>query len=100
MNLENGMSSKHSMKISKEIFHLYAEYANIKKDFTLPANPDKRLWTPLCPLNFEEILNFPNFDVAFIEELAWLCSVQQSFFAYAEDNEYTGRARYHLHFIR
>ena len=36
------------------------------------------------------MLNFPNFDIAFDKELAWLCNVQQSFSTYAEDIEYPG----------
>ena len=48
--------------------------------------------------NFEDMLNFPNFDVAFDEELPWLCNVQQSFYTYAEDTEYPGWARYHSNF--
>ena len=46
------------------------------------------------------MLNFPNSDIAFDEELAWLCNVQQLFSTYAEDPEYPGWARYHSHFNR
>ena len=65
-----------------------AEYVNIKKLFTLPGIPDKRLWDPLCSINFEDMLNVPNFDIVFNEELAWLCNAQQSFSIYVEDTEY------------
>ena len=34
------------------------------------------------------MLNSPNVDVTFDEELAWLCNVHQSFSTYAEDTEY------------
>ena len=44
----------------------------------------------LCSINFEDMLNFPYFDIAFDKELAWLCNVQQSFSTYAEDTEYPG----------
>ena len=40
------------------------------------------------------MLNFANFDIAFDEELTWLCNVQQPFSTYAEDTEY------HPHFNR
>ena len=46
------------------------------------------------------MLNFPNSNIAFDEELAWLCNVQQLFSTYAEDPEYPGWARYHSHFNR
>ena len=46
------------------------------------------------------MLNFPNFDITFDEELAWLCNVQQSFSTYAEDTEYPGWARYQSHYNR
>ena len=31
------------------------------------------------------MLNFLNFDIAFDEELTWLCNVQQSFSIYTKD---------------
>ena len=31
------------------------------------------------------MLNFPNFDITFNEELAWLCNAQQSFSIYTKD---------------
>ena len=100
INLENGLSSEQSKNNSKKHSPLPAEYVNIKKLFTLPGIPDKRLWAPLCFINFEDMLIFPNFDIAFDEELAWLCKVQQSFSTYAEDTEYPGWTRYHLYFNR
>ena len=77
-----------------------AEYVNKKKLFTLPGDSDKHPWTLLCSINFEDMLNLFNFDHAFDEELAWLCNFQQSFSTYAEDTEYPGWAKYHLHFNR
>ena len=44
--------------------------------------------------NFEDELNFPIFYVAFDEELAWSCNVQQSLSTYAEDTECPGWVRY------
>ena len=99
-NLKNGLSSEQSKKNFKKISPLPAEYVNIKKLFTFPGNPDKCLWTPLCFINPEDMLKFPNFDVTFDEELAWLCYVQQSFSTYAEDTEHLGWARHHSHFNR
>ena len=95
INLGDGLLSEQSKKNSKKLSPLPAEYVNIKKLFTLPGNPDKRLWTPLCYTKFKDMLNFPNFDVG----LAWLCNVQQLFSTYAEDTEYPGWAKYHSHFI-
>ena len=100
INLENSLSSEQSKNNSKKLSPLPTEYANIKKLFTLPGIPDKCLWAPLCSINFEDMLNCPNFDIAFDEELAWLCNVQQSFSTFAEDMEYPGWARYHSHFNR
>ena len=80
---------------------MQAEYVNIKKNF-LPyqENPDTRLWAPLFSINYEDILNFPNFDVALDKELASLCNIQQLFLTYAEDNEYLGWATHQSHFNR
>ena len=75
INLENGLSSEQSKNNSKKLSPLPAEYVNIKKLFTLLGIPDKHLRAPLCSINFEEMLNFPNFDIAFDEELAWSCNV-------------------------
>ena len=77
-----------------------AEYVSIKKLFTLPGNPYKRLWIPLCSIKFEGMLNFSYFDITFDEELAWLCNVQQSFSTYDEDTEYSRWASYRSHFNR
>ena len=85
---------------SKKLSPLPADYANIKKLFTLPGNPDKRLWIPLCSIKFEDMLSFSNFDITFDEELAWLCNVQQSFSTYDEDTEYSRRASYCSQFNR
>ena len=71
----NTRSIKQSKKNTKKLFPLLTEYVNIKKTFTLPGNPDKCLWAPLCSVNLEEMLNFCNFDVVFHEELAWFCYV-------------------------
>ena len=87
INLENGLSSEQSKNNSKKLSPLPAEYVNIKKLFTLPGIPDKRLWGHLCSIKFEDMLNIPYFDIAFDKELPWLCNVQQSFSTYAEDTE-------------
>ena len=44
------------------------------------------------------MLNFLNFDIAFDEELTWLCNVQQSFSIYTKDTQYPGWAMHHSHF--
>ena len=77
INLENGLSSEQSKKNSKKLSPLPDEYVNIKKLFTITGNPDKSLWAPLYSISFEDMLNFPNFEIAFDEELARLCNVQQ-----------------------
>ena len=100
INLENGLSSEQSKKNSKKLSPLPDEYVNIKKLFTITGNPDKSLWAPLYSISFEDMLNFPNFDIAFDEELARLCNVQQLFSTYAEDAEYPRWVRYHSHFNR
>ena len=76
INLQNGLSSEQSNNNSKKPSPLPAEYVKIKNIFAFLGNPDKRQWVPLCSINFEDMLNFPNFDIAFDEELAWLCNVQ------------------------
>ena len=45
--------------------------------------------------SFEDMLIFPNFTVAFDEEMAWLCNAQQWFFICAEDTEYPRWTMYH-----
>ena len=70
INLENSLSSEQSKNNSKKLSPLPTEYANIKFFFTLPGIPDKCLWAPLCSINFEDMLNCPNLDIAFDEELA------------------------------
>ena len=68
INLENGLSSEQSKKNSKKLSLLPAKYVNIKQIFTLVGNPDKHLLAPLCSINFEDMLNFSNFDIAFDED--------------------------------
>ena len=100
INLENGLSSEQSSNNSKKRSPLPAEYVHIKKLFILPGIPYKRLWAPLCSINFEDMLNFPNFGIAFDKELAWLHNVQQSFSTYAENTEYPEWARDHSYLNR
>ena len=78
---------KKQKKNSKIFSPLPVAYVNIKKKINLTRKLWQTSWTPLCSINFEDILKFPDFDVAFDEEL---CKVQQSFSTYAEDTEYAG----------
>lgn len=87
INLENGLLSEQSKNNSRKSSPLTAQYLRVKDP-----------WVPLCFINFEDILIFPNFDIASDEEVAWLCNVQQSFSTYDKDTEYPGWIRYHSHF--
>ena len=55
INLANVLSSEQSKNKPEKLSPLPAEYVNIKTLFTLPGITDKRLWTPLCSINFEDL---------------------------------------------
>ena len=56
INLENGTQNRQNKKNSKILSRLPAEYINIKKLFRITEIIDKRIWAPICSINFEEIL--------------------------------------------
>ena len=95
INLKNGTQSEQNKKNSKKLSPLPAEYKNIKKLFRTTKIIDKRTWSPLCSINFEDILLFSNLDVAFDEELFWLNNVQEVFFNFTENTNFPAWARYH-----
>ena len=55
INLANVLSSEQSKNKSEKLSPLPAEYVNIKTLFILPGITDKRLWAPLCSINFEDL---------------------------------------------
>ena len=100
INLENGTQSEQNKKNSKKLASLPGEYISIKKLFKITEIIDKRIWAPLCSVNFEDILLFSNLDVAFDEELFWLNNVQEVFFNFTENTDFPAWARYHSSFNR
>ena len=88
------------IKRTQKLSSLPAEYMNIKKLFRITEIIDKRIWAPLCSINFEDILLFSNLDVAFDEELFWLNNVQEEFFNFTENTDFPAWARYHSSFNR